>query len=81
MANADRIIDLLHEAKARRAGVERDHFLAEACRNDAALKEQIVSLLEADANDSGSFLQRTPLIAPTAPGIEKPGGKLGQAVV
>ena len=54
MANADQIIDLLHEAKARPAGAERERFLAEACRDDAALKEQVLSLLEADANEGNS---------------------------
>ncbi|HSU56829.1 MAG TPA: protein kinase [Candidatus Dormibacteraeota bacterium] len=63
MANADRIIELLHEAKARSAGAERDRFLADACRDDAGLEEQISSLLQADAADSGSFL-RKPLFDP-----------------
>ena len=53
MANADRIIDLLHEARLRPAGVERDRFLAEACMGDATLPEQVISLLEAEAGDSG----------------------------
>ena len=63
MANADRIIELLHEAKALPAGAERDRFLAAACGGDAALKEQIVSLLEADADEGDSdFLKLTKII-------------------
>jgi eukaryotic-like serine/threonine-protein kinase len=78
VANADRIIDLLHEAKARPAGAERERFLAEACREDVALKEQIVSLLEADADDNGSFLKITQILHPTIPPTEKPGDRIGR---
>ena len=78
MANADRIIDLLHEAKARPAGAERERFLAEACREDVALKEQIVSLLEAEADDNGSFLKITQIIRPNIPPTEKPGDRIGR---
>ncbi len=79
MANADRIIELLHEAKARPAGAERERFLAEACQDDAALKEQIVSLLEADANDGGSdFLMRTPVLRQPILPTEKPGDRIGR---
>ena len=79
MANADRIIELLHEAKARPAGAERERFLAEACRDDAALKEQVVSLIEAEANDGDSdFLKHTPLIRQTALVTEKPGDRIGR---
>jgi serine/threonine protein kinase len=78
VANADRIIDLLHEAKARPAGAERERFLAEACRDDAALNEQIVSLLEADADDRGSFLKLTQILRPTILPTEKPGDRIGR---
>jgi eukaryotic-like serine/threonine-protein kinase len=78
VANADRIIDLLHEAKVRPAGAERERFLAEACREDVALKEQIVSLLEADADDNGSFLKITQILHPTIPPTEKPGDRIGR---
>ena len=64
VANADRIIELLHEAKSRPAGAERARFLAEACGDDSVLKEQIVSLLEADADDGGSFLKKTLFLRP-----------------
>jgi serine/threonine protein kinase/tetratricopeptide (TPR) repeat protein len=79
VANADRIIELLHEAKARPAGAERERFLAEACGDDAALKEQIASLLQADANEGDSdFLKNTLFLRPTAPVIEKPGDRIGR---
>jgi eukaryotic-like serine/threonine-protein kinase len=79
VANADRIIDLFHEAKARPAGAEREQFLADACREDAALKEQILSLLEADANDGGSdFLKRTRIIRPSTLPSEKAGDRIGR---
>jgi eukaryotic-like serine/threonine-protein kinase len=79
VANADRIIELLHEAKARPAGAERDQFLAEACRDDAALKDQIVSLLQADANDGDSdFLKIGQLLRPTILPSEKPGDRIGR---
>jgi eukaryotic-like serine/threonine-protein kinase len=79
VANADRIIELLHEAKARPAGAERERLLAEACGDDAALKEQIVSLLKADADEGKSdFLKNTLLIRPTLPVTEKPGDRIGR---
>ena len=78
MANADRIIDLRHEAKARPAGVERAKYLDEACGSDSALKEQIVSLLQADAAEGKSdFLKITRIIRPDIP-TEKPGDRIGR---
>ena len=55
MASADRLIEVFHEAKARAAGPERDGFVAEACRDDAALKTQVFSLLQAHEG-AGEFL-------------------------
>ena len=79
VANADRIIDLLHEAKSRPVGAERDRFLAEACRHDAALKEQIVSLLEADSNERDSdFLKICGMARPTVAPAEKAGDRIGR---
>jgi serine/threonine protein kinase/WD40 repeat protein len=78
VANADRIIKLLHEAKAQPAGAERARFLAEACGDDAVLKEQIVSLLEADADDSESdFLSSIPVNREPISATEKPGDRIG----
>jgi len=79
VANADRIIDLLHEARARSAGADREQFLAEACRGDAALKEQILSLLEADAAESKSdFLKVTQIVRPSILPSEKAGDRIGR---
>jgi eukaryotic-like serine/threonine-protein kinase len=78
MANADQLIELFNEAKARPAGAERERFLAERCRDDAALKEQVVSLLEADADESESdFLKNTQVLPPVTLLTEKPGDKIG----
>jgi len=79
VANADRIIELLHEAKARPAGAERERFLAEACGDDAALKEQIVSLLEAAREEGESdFLRNIPLNRQAIVLTEKPGDRIGR---
>jgi len=79
VANADRIIDLLHEAKARPAGAERAQFLAKACGDDVALKEQIISLLEAEAKEGESdFLKIAAILRPTSPPSEKPGDRIGR---
>ena len=79
VANADRLIELFHEAKARPAGAERERFLAEACRDDAALKEQILSLLEADADEGESdFLKNTQVLPPVTLLTEKPGDRIGR---
>jgi serine/threonine protein kinase len=77
--NADRIIELLHAAKARPAGAERERFLTEACRDDAALKEQIVSLLQADAAEGDSdFLKINQLLRPAVLPSEQPGDRIGR---
>lgn len=65
VANADRIIDLLHEARTRPVGAERELFLSQACGEDTILKAQIESLLDAEAGDSGSFLNNPWFPAPT----------------
>src|SRR5687768_243803 len=79
MANADRIIELLHEAKAQPAGAERERFLAQVCGDDAALKEQIVSLLQADEDEGESdFLKNTMLLPSRARVTEKPGDRIGR---
>jgi serine/threonine protein kinase/tetratricopeptide (TPR) repeat protein len=79
VADANRIIDLLHEAKARPAGAEREHFLAEACGQDAALKEQILSLLQAEAKEGESdFLRITRIIRQNIAPTEKPGDRIGR---
>src|SRR6185503_16164648 len=79
VATADKLIELFNEAKAKRAGAEREVFLSEACGSDSHLKEQVLSLLRAEADEGDSdFLKRTPLIRSTALITEKPGDKIGR---
>ncbi|MBA4147674.1 MAG: tetratricopeptide repeat protein [Verrucomicrobia bacterium] len=77
MATADRMIDVFNEAKSRPAGVERECFLDEVCRGDSALKEQVLSLLQAHEG-AGDFLQNTPLMFSTPLLTEKPGDRIGR---
>ena len=63
MPSADRLIEIFNEAKARSAGEERDGFVAEACRDDAGLKEQVLSLLQAHES-AGKFLRSQPALSP-----------------
>jgi eukaryotic-like serine/threonine-protein kinase len=79
VATADRIIEVLHEAKLRPRGPERDRFVDIACADDAAVKEQVISLLKAhvDGRD-GDFLGDIPVIRPALPLTEKPGDRIGR---
>src|SRR5678816_1497738 len=63
MAGADRLIEVFNEAKARPVGAERDGFLALACRDDAELKGQVLSLLGAHEG-AGEFLGAGPALSP-----------------
>src|SRR5678816_2190329 len=63
MAGADRLIEVFNEAKARPVGAERDGFLALACRDDAELKGQVLSLLGAHEG-AGEFLKAQPALSP-----------------
>jgi serine/threonine protein kinase/Tfp pilus assembly protein PilF len=82
MASADQLIEVFNLAKLRPPGPERDAFLAEACGDDAELKEQILSLLKAHEK-AGVFLQGPPELssmletqfAQLKP--EKAGGRIG----
>src|ERR1043166_3106295 len=77
VATADKLIDLFNEAKAKPAGAERERFVAQACGQDSHLKEQVLSLLQAEADEGDSdFLKRTPLIRSTALITEKPGDRI-----
>ena len=69
--SAERLIEVFNEAKARAAGPDRERFLAEACRDDPLLKEQVLSLLQAHEG-AGDFLKNTLL-----PVTEMPGDKIG----
>ena len=78
MASADKLIGVFTEAKACSAGPERDRFLAEACGEDAELKEQVVSLLDADVEEGRTnFLKNTRATA-VARITEKPGDRIGR---
>jgi serine/threonine protein kinase/tetratricopeptide (TPR) repeat protein len=70
---------LFNEAKAKPAGAERERFLGEACGGDERLKEQILSLLQAEAEDGDSdFLKNTVRISSAALVTEKPGDRIGR---
>jgi len=77
MASADRLIEVFTEAKARLVGAERDLFLAEACRDEPALKEQVLALLQAHEG-AGDFLKNTQLVPPVPVLTEKPGDRIGR---
>jgi eukaryotic-like serine/threonine-protein kinase len=76
--NADQIIDLFNEAKARPAGPERERFLTEACRENAGLREQIVSLIEADGDGRSELFDRGLIKWPTILATEKAGDRIGR---
>src|SRR5262245_15667244 len=79
VATADQLIELFNEAKAKPAGPERERFLAETCGSDLYLKEQILSLLQAEDEEGDSdFLKRTSLIRQTALATEKVGDWIGR---
>src|SRR2546426_11790494 len=79
VATADKLIELFNEAKAKPAGAEREQFLAQACGDDLRLKQQILSLLQAEAEEGDSdFLKRTLLIRSAALVTEKPGDRIGR---
>jgi eukaryotic-like serine/threonine-protein kinase len=58
MGQADRLINIFNEARARPAGPERDQFLGQACQQDAELNRQVQSLLHAHEG-AGDFLKPT----------------------
>ena len=76
MTNADRLIDLFNEAKTRPADMERERFLAEACRGDPELLEQVISLLQSHES-AGDFL-KNPVLSPSVVVTEKPGDVIGR---
>jgi len=79
VATADRLIEVLHEAKSRKSGPERDLYVAEACQDDAVLKEQVRSLLRADADEANSdFLRSSLLLRSAPPQREGPGDRIGR---
>jgi serine/threonine protein kinase/WD40 repeat protein len=77
MASADRLIELFSEAKARAIGPERERFLADSCRDEPGLKEQVVSLLQA-AERAGEFLTSGAVSLATPIPKEKPSDRIGR---
>jgi tetratricopeptide (TPR) repeat protein len=77
MRSAERLIHLFDQAQACRTAAERQGFLAEACGDDAELREQVVSLLQVH-DRAGCFLQPVPLVCESLFGTEKPGDQIGR---
>lgn len=77
MASADRLIEIFNGARTRPAGAEREQFLAEACRDDLELKNQVLSLLRAHEG-AGDFLNPTLYVSPVSSLTEKPGDRIGR---
>ena len=77
MANTDRLIEVFHEAKALGTSAEQECFVAEACGDDAELKEQVLSLLRVNER-AGDFLQAAPVVAQAPLLTEKPGDRIGR---
>ncbi len=77
MASADRLIEIFNEAKDRPPGAERDQYLAEACRDEPALKEQVLALLQAHEG-AGDFLRHAQLPQPAPVLTEEPGDQIGR---
>jgi WD40 repeat protein len=75
-SNADQLIELFHEARARPSGAERDRFLRNACHGQPEMERQVLSLLEAD-KQAGDFLCLGLANLPGALPVEKPGDRLG----
>ena len=73
---ADRLIEVFDEAKSRPAGVERDSFLSDRCKDEPALKDQVASLLQAH-DGAGDFLKNA-VPPPTVLITEKPGDTIGR---
>ncbi len=74
MPNAERLIQIYHEANSRRDAAERARFIAGACQNDPELGEQVRSLLESDEN-AGDFLEN-----PVLPSLVFITEKLGDTI-
>jgi serine/threonine protein kinase len=78
MPTADRLVELFHRARTHAAGVERGEFLAEVCRDTPGLREQLLSLLEADQQmECAGFLRSGPIISPAGQVTENPGDRIG----
>jgi WD40 repeat protein/serine/threonine protein kinase len=76
MRDADRLIEIYHEATTWPPGPERERFLLDSCGDDTGLKEQVVSLLQSHQN-AGGFLQE-PIFPPIPVVSEKLGDAIGR---
>jgi serine/threonine protein kinase/tetratricopeptide (TPR) repeat protein len=76
MASAERLIELFTEAKALPAG-ECTGMLAEACRDDPDLMDQLLVLLRA-SDKAGDFLQPSPHALADTLASERPGDRIGR---
>ena len=61
-ASGRKLIEIFNEAKVQPGGRQREEFLAEACRGEAALREEVEELLLADTAAAG-FLNLGPNVA------------------
>jgi serine/threonine protein kinase/WD40 repeat protein len=75
-ANADRLIELFHEAKASAARGDLERFLHESCKGEPELRAQILSLLEAH-QEVGDFLGSPAAHLPSEALAGNPDDKLG----
>jgi hypothetical protein len=83
--NAERLMEIFARAKELRSPAEREGYLAEACAGDAALRQEVESLLAA-SSAAGEFLlhpaavaagaaQQTVLMPPLS---EQAGARIGR---
>lgn len=77
MSDHERLKEIFSQALSLREPTERDAYLADACRGDQALKEQVESLIAA-AGEAGDFLEQTVQIGPSPGGIERVGSVIGR---
>src|ERR1039458_9770039 len=75
--NQDKLIEIFSEALAKASLEERSRYLAQACGQDAALRRQVDSLLQAHI-EAGGFL-RTSVVPPESQPVgEGPGTTIGR---
>jgi eukaryotic-like serine/threonine-protein kinase len=79
------LLTIFNEALERKDGVERNHYLDEACGSDAALRERVERLLCAH-DEAGGFFSQPSKAPPSAqasgtialPVTERPGDRIGR---
>jgi serine/threonine protein kinase len=74
-AHGERIKEILHAALEMKSPAERDRYLNEVCREDAALRQQVESLLQAHER-AGDFLSEPGKT--NGVGTEKSGSSIGR---